>query len=168
MEIKRQPLPCGEEIPKSHKIHVACGLVEELIGSIGRLKAIYFGIEKITVRTVIFSRLTKIQEDLFAVIKSIITTPKIEVKFAASRFNRDRTAELINATTSLNAQPFNGIPGNTIFEADVYSVWVLCKKVERTILTTRDSKLGIIVESSIRRYVSKLVEYFHKLISISL
>ena len=77
MEIKRQPLPCGEDIPKSHKIHVSCGLVEELIGAIGRLKAIHFGIEKITVRTVIFSRLTKIQEDLFAIIKSIITTPKM-------------------------------------------------------------------------------------------
>lgn len=159
-------LPCGEKVHKSSKIFSATGVLEELIGSIGLLKSLHFNIESSSARKMfIYARLTKIQEDLQAIIKSVLVTPKVPAKFTNSRFDDGKIVELSDAISAMNSTPFIGLPGSTKLESDIYLTWTLCRRAERQLLGIRDTKIGIILEESVACYMNRLGDYFNHLIN---
>lgn len=159
-------LPCGEKIHKNHKCLIACGSIEETIGLIGRLKSYHFNLEETSARKMfIFARLTKIQEDLLSIIKSITTTPVNPGKHTNSRFSPDKIKELEDATLALNSRIYTGIPGANLLESDIYIIWSIVRRCERQVINARDPSLGVIVEDNVIMYMNKLSSYFSHLIT---
>ncbi len=159
-------LPCGEKIHKNHKCLIACGSIEETIGLIGRLKSYHFNLEETSARKMfIFARLTKIQEDLLSIIKSITTTPVNSGKHTNSRFSPDKIKELEDATLALNSRIYTGIPGANLLESDIYIIWSIVRRCERQVINARDPSLGVIVEDNVIMYMNKLSSYFSHLIT---
>jgi len=159
-------IPCGEKIPKNHKCFNASGSIEEAIGLIGRLKSFHFNLETTNARKMfIFARLTKIQEDLTNVIKSITTTPLNSSKHTASRFSMDKVKELEDSINSLSSTKYKGIPGSTLIESDIYMIWSVIRRCERQVISCKDPSIGIVVEESVILYMNKLGEYFSHLIT---
>lgn len=158
-------LPCGEKVPKNHKCLTASGSIEEVIGGIGKLKATHFNLEDTNARKMfIFARLTRIQEDLFGIIRSITTTPLIPVKHTTSRFSMDKVKDLEDATSALGTQLYTGTPGASTIEADIYLLWAVVRRCERQLFSAKDPSIGIIVEESTTTYMNKLSDYFSALI----
>lgn len=158
-------LPCGERVPKNHKCLIAAGAIEETIGLIGSLKSRYFGIDLNSARKMfVFARLTKIQEDLLDIIKSITTSVSVSSKHTASRFSMDRVRELEEATIALGTQKFIGSPGASQIEADLYLIGAVVRRSERQIINARDPSIGLTVEESVQTYMDKLGEYIMCLI----
>ncbi len=158
-------LPSGEKITKSHKCLLASGSIEETIGLIGRLKSYHFTLEEPSARKMfIFARLTKIQEDLFGIIKSITTTPVNSGKYSNSRFSSEKVKELEDAILALNSKAYKGIPGSSTLESDIYVIWAVVRRCERQVINARDPSLGIVVEENVIQYMNKLSEYFSHLI----
>lgn len=159
-------LPCGEKVPKNHKCLVASGSIEEVIGLIGKLKATHFNLEDTNARKMfIFARLTKIQEDLISIVKSITTTPAVPGKHTNSRFAMEKVKDLEDATSALGSALYTGMPGSTAIEADIYLIWAVVRRCERQLFSARDPSLGIIVEESTVSYMNKLSDYFSTLIT---
>lgn len=158
-------LPSGERIQKNHKCLTACGSIEEAIGLIGRLKSTHFNLDNVSARKMfIFARLTKIQEDLLHIIKSITTTPSNPSKHTNSRFPIEKLRELEDAIVSLNSSEYIGIPGTSCLESDIYCVWTLVRRCERQVIGCRDPSIGIIIDENVILYMNKLGTYFSHLI----
>lgn len=159
-------LPCGERVAKNHKCLTACGSIEELIGLIGGVKARYFNIQDTDSQKIfIFARLTKIQEDLTGIIRSITTTVAIPGKHTSSRFPVEKIRELENTVKTLNVPKYNGIPGTSTIESELYSIWALTRRCERQITSVKDPQIGLIVEESVLVYMNILGDYFSMLIN---
>lgn len=159
-------LPSGTPVSKGIKVFAATGVLEELVASIGILKARYFPAESSSSRKMfIFARLTKIQEDLFAIITSVLATPDMGAKFTNSRFDPERKEELKSAIISMNVTPFSGLPGQSPLEADLYMTWAITRRAERQLAGIKEPKIGIIPEPTVMAYTNLLSDYFLHLIS---
>jgi len=158
-------LPCGEKISKNHKCFAASGSLEEAIGLIGRLKAVHFNLEDASARKMfIFARLTKIQEDLISIVRSLTTTALVSGKHTTSRFPMDRVKDIDEAITSLGSSMYTGTPGITLIEADLYCIWAVVRRCERQVIAAKDPQLGLSVEESAITYLNRLSDYFSMLI----
>ena len=157
-------LPCGEKVNKNHKCLVASGSIEELIGHIGLLKATHFDIED-SKSMFTFARLTKIQEDLQLIIRSITTSQTIASKHTNTRFSMDKIQEIEESIHALNVNPFSGIIGSNVIGAQIYIIWAIVRRCERQINSARDLSLGIVVDDSILTYLNRLGDYFLCLIT---
>lgn len=159
-------LPCGEQVPKNHKVLMASGSIEEAIALIGRLKAMYFNLEDTNARKMfIFARLTKIQEDLFTIIKSITTTSLVPGKHSSTRFSADRVKELEDAINALGCAKYTGTPGITMLEADLYNIYAVIRRCERQVSSTKDLGIGIVIDDTVYSYMNMLSSYFLHLIT---
>jgi len=127
----------------------AIGAIYELIGMIGKVKATYFVFEKMTSRKAfMFARLTKIQEDLL-----YFTKPKKGMVIV-----KNIIKDLEDATVALNTPLFAGIPGTSLFEADVYLLWTVTQRVHRQLSVTELSS----------PYTVALSDYFLHLATITI
>lgn len=157
-------LPCGEKVNKNHKCLVVSGSLEELIGHIGLLKASYFDIED-SKSMFTFARLTRIQEDLQFIIKSITTSQSIASKHTNTRFPVDKIREIEESINVLGTSLFTGIAGSNVIGSQIYIIWAITRRCERQILSARDLSIGIVVDDTILTYLNKLSDYFSCLIT---
>lgn len=115
------------EKARNRNAAASIGVIHELIGFIGRLKVIHFsgGTSKMIFS---FARMTKIQEDLQKMIQTITARN--------DKFEMDRVKDLELAIPS--NQPFTGIPGENLFQCDVYCAWACCGRLTRHLSTLSD------------------------------
>lgn len=151
----RTTLLTGEVVLKTHKVLACSGCVEELIGLLGKIKASYFSFDSTSSKKAFaFARFTEIQEDLFSVIRSITSTVKNHILFDSSKVK-----ELEKLLSSFTTPSFNGIPGNSAYEADVYYAWTVCRRVERQLCNIKDSSIGVVLDDVVVRYINLLGKY---------
>lgn len=158
-----------QSLSKQHRVYSTCGAIDELIGWVGRCKAMHFNIgldftTPSSYQILIHHRLTKIQEDLRDIIKSL-SISSYHPKHESTRFSSDRIRSLDESITSFRSIMFSGVPGNNLIESDLYLLSSFTKKCERLVVSSKDVLGGIIVDTNVVNYLAKLSEYFLTLIT---
>jgi cob(I)alamin adenosyltransferase len=145
-------------LPDNHKSHSTIGAIEELIAHIGCLKAKHFHVRSQSREIRTFANLTKVQEDLFLMIKTILTS----VGPLRKPFETIRVKELEEIIPKVDSKTDNKKmpPGLTVKDSDIYLAYTVCARAKRQLPNARDPKLGIAVEEDIVIYMKKLCEYF--------
>lgn len=171
-------LYCGERISKSDKMLSALGTIEELIAFLGIIKSEHYntGIEMkfdtpSSAKLFLFASLTRIQEALLEIMRSLGTSKKVIARYEASRFrNADKyISELEKNINDMNVEiisvksfdkPLPLIPGTTALEARLFYARALCRRAERQIHSSRNVQLGLIIEESCLTFLNRLGDYF--------
>lgn len=164
----------GEKISKSDKTLVAMGTIEELIAYIGVIKAEHYNSDsKIdtlsSAKLFLFARMTKIQEALLDINKSIGTTKKTPGRYDLTRFVAD---DFINefdkhitemgidlSIYKTKDKPLIIFPGTTILESNLLFARALCRRAERQLVSAKNVQLGVVVDPDCFRYLNKLGDY---------
>lgn len=159
--LRAPPSVCSSSSSTSTSSQLLCVQASEIVGYIGRLKALFFPLTLTSTmqvqaslslsprmssvkRMFITSRLTKIQQDLNAIIKHKFTADISSV-----------TKDMKNINKSMKVEPLSDdAPGNTILEAELF---IIACKIDLLICGLRTNKKKHI---SMIPYLKCLSRYF--------
>lgn len=170
----------GEKLSKSDKVFATLGTIEELIAYIGIIKAEHYNTSidhkfdtPSSTKLFVFAHLTRIQEALNELMKSVGTSRKQAGKFEHSRFQGDSYITELEkqiAQTDLNKaiRPATFIPGTTPLEAKLFYARAIARRAERQLCGSKNVQLGLVVDESGVNFLNRLGDYFLSLALSSL
>lgn len=151
----------GEQLHKSDKIFASIGTIEELTAYIGIIKATHYISSDSSAKMFLFARLTQIQETLIEIMHSLGTTKKQFKNMFGDEMIKDIEKELEKfAIEKTYDRPYQLISGNSLIEANFLYARSLCRRAERQICASKNTRIGIIPEDNIIIYLNKLGDYF--------
>lgn len=170
----------GEKLSKGEKLISALGTIEELIAYLGVIKAEHFDTNGTATelkfsatsssKLFLFARLTRTQEILLDIMRSLGTSRKIPGRFENSRFDlADKyVAELEKELSTLNIdavqsktfdKPLQLLPGSSVLEAKLFYARAICRRAERQIISSKSAQNGLVVEDGCLHFLNRLGDY---------
>jgi cob(I)alamin adenosyltransferase len=161
VKIKKKPYRCGkthllsgERVSCNHRRIIVAGSVEEFIGSLAKFRITHYTSRKdisVSKRIYVVARLTKIQEDLFQIIKTIRNTVYTPDEGSMSKRLKSLVDEIDGAKPDVPLL-------ETLFEVDVYSLWNISRRVERQLVNLKESRIAM-VDDNIINYINNVSTY---------